>query len=181
VRALLVAGAVLTFLSGCPKQGGGGAEGGAGSGAGTSTGATTIDESACTADALKLVGARPAPIWKAPEGCTLRPAGAGGLPIIVRTEEELQAHLECKGKVASGVAFERESVVLAVRTLSPAGTGTNVFDDGKIVTLVSKQRSPCKNEAPPMPVSYTMAFTIAASPVGRTFTESTCKVSAPCP
>jgi hypothetical protein len=55
-----------------------------------------------------------------------------------------------------------------------------VVDDGKTVTFVNRQRTSCKNDPLPMPISTTLAFVVAGTSP-RTFAEASCTVETKCP
>ena len=75
---------------------------------------------------------------------------------------------------------DQQALVAAAYTLSPAGVGLGAFDDGKTVTLVSRQRSPCPGDPMPMPMNSTAWFVL---PTGgeRTFGAAACTVESTCP
>ena len=53
------------------------------------------------------------------------------------------------------------------------------FDDGKTVTLVSRQRKPCPNDPRPMPTPAITSVFLAASGA-RVFAEASCSFEAKC-
>jgi hypothetical protein len=133
------------------------------------TAIATADPPRCRADGLGA--ARLVTSWKPPETCHWRGL-AHGATTIMRSETDLVAGaLDCP---ASGVDFTKSNVVVAGRSLSPATVGVDVYDDGKTVTFVSRQRDACPNEAPPMPITVPIAFLIPAGE-GRTFGEAMCR------
>lgn len=113
-------------------------------------------------------------MFSIPAGCD--PQAAVGAPPI-QSEEAFHTRLGCTA--ASGIDFARFELRITTRTLSPAGVGTEVVDDGKTVTFVSLGRDPCPGEPPPMPMSVPVAFLL---PTGATrdTAESWCKVSVSC-
>lgn len=129
----------------------------------------------CGAEALRLGSARVVAPWTIPAGCT--PKGGQG-NTIARSEEELKAVLECAS--GSGVDFGKQAVLVVGYSLSPAGAGMHAFDDGKVVTLVTRQRSPCPNDPLPMPMN-TMAWFSLPTSGERTFANTTCVVDSKCP
>jgi hypothetical protein len=147
-----------------------------GDGSSTTTTPQTVDSSACTPAKLGIPEAKPLAIWKAPEGCEKK-GGSG--TVTVKSDEELKAHFDCKG-APTGIDFAKQSLVVAYRTLSPAGAGTDVLDDGQKVTIVNKFRSPCPKDPQPMPAPYTLSFLVPAGGP-RTFGETTCNVVWKCP
>lgn len=141
----------------------------------TATAAAVTEAPHCKADGLGA--ARLVTAWKPPEGCHWRGL-AHGATVIMHNEADLVAGaLDCP---ASGVDFTKNDVVVAGRALSPATVGVDVYDDGKKVTFVSRQRGPCPKEYPPMPITIAVAFLIPAGET-RTFDEATCKQAWKCP
>jgi hypothetical protein len=139
------------------------------------TASTTADPSACTPAKLGLPDAKPLALWRVPEGCARK--GGSGM-VTIKSEEELKAHFDCKGP--TGIDFATQSLILSYRTLSPAGAGNDVLDDGKKITIVNKFRSPCPNDPLPMPAPFTLSFLVPAG-AERTFGETTCNVVWKCP
>lgn len=136
------------------------------------------DAVACGPKALGLLGATPVSFWRAPAGCRLAPKP--GPPTVVHGEDELAALLSCPTPTPSGVDFERQVLVVTQRMLSPASVGTDVLDDGRRVTFVNKQRSPCEGDPLPMPITVPLAFVVAKG-ADRTFGEASCNVESRCP
>lgn len=128
----------------------------------------------CGAEALRLGAAKAVPAWTIPTGCT--PKGSSG-NIIAKSDEELRAILECTA--GSGVDFGKQSVLAVGYSLSPAGAGMGAFDDGKVITLVSRQRSPCPGDPLPMPMN-TMAWFVLEKGGERTFASATCTIASTC-
>ncbi|MEZ4395221.1 MAG: hypothetical protein R3A48_29420, partial [Polyangiales bacterium] len=79
----------------------------------------------------------------------------------------------CADAGASGVDFARETVWLSSRSLSPAGAGFAVYDDGRRVHVVAKMRRPRPDDPRPMPMPFSLAITLPAGET-REFVESTC-------
>lgn len=128
----------------------------------------------CGAAALGLGAARALDPWTLPSGCT--PTGSRG-KTIARTDAELAALVQCPAGV--GVDFSKQAVLAVGYTLSPAGVGLGAFDDGKVVTLVSRQRNPCPNDPMPMPMNTTAWFVVPGGGE-RTFADKVCKVETTC-
>jgi hypothetical protein len=160
---LVVLGAAIGLaLSGCRGHG--------------SAGAAVEPASGCNLASIGLGAARPAPAFDIPSGCSPRP-GLDASPI--RSEEAFHAALQCTAP--SGVDFTRFELHVVMRTLSPAGLGTQVVDDGTTVTLVSLYRDPCPNEPPPMPMQVPVAYLLpAGAGAVRTAAERSCKVAWSC-
>lgn len=128
----------------------------------------------CGAAALGLKGAAALTAWTLPSGCT--PRGSSG-NTIAKNEAELRPLVECGG--GSGVDFNKQAVLAVGYSLSPAGVGMAAFDDGKVVTLAMKQRSPCKDDPMPMPMNTTAWFLLPAGGE-RTFANTVCTVESDC-
>jgi len=128
----------------------------------------------CGAEALRLGTAKVVTPWKIPAGCTPR-GGTGNT--IAKSEEELKAILECTS--GSGVDFGAQAVLAVGYSLSPAGAGMSAFDDGEVVTLVTRQRSPCPNDPRPMPMN-TMAWFLLEKGGERTFANTICTIDSTC-
>lgn len=130
----------------------------------------------CSATALGLGAAAPLSPWKPPTGCTSRSSGTG----LVRSDAELAARIACAAGSSAGVDFTKTALLATTYTLSPAGVGLSAFDDGKVVTLVSRQRNSCPGEPMPMPMSMTAWFSLPAGGE-RSFANSVCTVPTKCP
>lgn len=129
-------------------------------------------EGGCAPSAMGLSAARAVALFRAPQGC----AGASGGGVAwrpLRTEDELREALRCADAGASGVNFARETVWLSSRSLSPAGAGFAVYDDGRRLHVVSKMRRPRPDDPRPMPMPFSIAVTLPAGET-REFVESTC-------
>lgn len=128
----------------------------------------------CGAAALGLGAARALDPWTLPSGCT--PTGASG-KAIARSDAELAALVQCPA--GAGVDFAAQAVLAVGYTLSPAGVGLGAFDDGNVVTLVSRQRNPCPNDPQPMPMNTTAWFVLPGGGE-RTFADKVCTVASTC-
>jgi hypothetical protein len=115
---------------------------------------------------------------KLPDSCHWRGL-AHGSTTIMRSEADLAAGaLDCT--TSSGVDFAKNNVVVSGRSLSPATVGIDVYDDGKKLTFVSRQRGSCPNEYPPTPITIPLALLIPAGET-RTFADAMCKQEYKCP
>lgn len=137
-------------------------------------GAPEVD--ACSPSKLGLGDAKPVARWSPPPGCTLR--GGGGGTTFVHTAEQLGASVECTG-AAPGVDLTSNVLVVAWRSISPAQVGTDVLDDGKTITFVSRQRSPCPNDPLPMPMTAPLSFLLPAGAT-RDVKEASCSLPPSC-
>jgi hypothetical protein len=117
--------------------------------------------------------------WKPPAECTLK--GGTQSPRSISNDADARAHLECKDpKAKLGVDFAKQQLIVTSRSLSPAGVGFDVYDDGKKITVVSRQRNPCKNDPRPMPgPNTTMIFQTTGG--ARVFADAACTVESKCP
>lgn len=95
----------------------------------------------------------------------------------IRSEDAFHADFQCTAP--SGVDFGKFELHVVMRTLSPAGVGTQVVDDGATVTLVSLYRDPCPRERPPMPIQVPVAYLLPTGAV-RNVAERSCKVVRSC-
>ena len=149
---------MTTGVTGCHRNGhvDSAADGGTTATA-TATANAVTEAPRCKADGLGA--AKLVTTWKPPEDCRWKGL-AHGATTIMRNAADLKAGaLDCP---ASGVDFAKDSVVVAGRALSPATVGVDVYDDGKKITFVSRQRDSCPNEYPPMPITVPIAFLIPA-------------------
>ncbi len=110
--------------------------------------------------------------------CT--PKGGAHAPYLITKEDDLRPNLDCKDpKATSGINFKKHSLVVTARSASPAQVGTDVYDDGKVVTFVNRERSPCKGDPQPMPgPTTTTIYELSAGP--RTFANGSCTVATTC-
>lgn len=118
------------------------------------------------------------PAWKVPEGCTLKTGGRA--PQLIASEADARQRLECKDpKAKLGVDFGKQQLVVVTRSFSPAQVGLEALDDGKKVTMVSRQRLPCPRDPRPMP-GPDSAFAYTLTSGARTFAEASCNVETKC-
>lgn len=148
---------------------------------GADTKAPPIDDAIkpdpCSAAALRLENAAPLPGWQIPDGCT--PGGGGTGETFLRSQADLTARVPCPPGVAHGVDFNKNAVLAVGYHLSPAGAGMGAFDDGKVITLVTRQRSPCPDDPRPMPMNTTAWFLVPAGGE-RTFANTICTIESKC-
>lgn len=129
----------------------------------------------CAAAALGLGEAASLAAWEPPREC--RPIGEG--TAHVRDAKQLATRLECPAGITPGVDFTRNAVLSIEYSLSPAGAGLLAYDDGKVVTIVSRQRSSCPDDPMPMPMQVTSWFLL---PDGgqRTLANTVCTLAPQC-
>jgi hypothetical protein len=136
----------------------------------------------CGAKALHLEAAKPAERWQIPIGCMR----ASGVPLEprgtrVQSEAEFKAAFTCPAGLGSGVDWSKQQLVITTQTLSPAGVGWSVFDDGRAITIVSKFRKNCPGDPMPMPMSVPVVVAIPAGGPARSLASATCTIDAACP
>lgn len=133
----------------------------------------------CEATAKQHVKSTKVAAYKPPADCT--PKGGDRAPHLITSEDDARPNLACKDpKAKLGVDFKKHHLIVTSRSPSPAEVGMDIYDDGKVVTFVSRQRSPCKTDPRPMPgpnTTYLMKITSGA----RTFAEGSCNVERKCP
>lgn len=130
----------------------------------------------CGAKALRLEPAKIADRWQIPIGC-LRAQGGPR----VQSEAEFKAAFTCPQGVSSGVDWSKQQLVVTTQSLSPAGVGWSVFDDGRALTIVSKFRKNCPGDPMPMPMSVPVVSAIPAGEPMRELESATCTVESSCP
>lgn len=133
---------------------------------------TTADP--CGAPALGLGTAKALEPWTPPEGCAARGTGTE----LVRDDAGLAERLQCPSAPAES-DFSRAALLSVAYTLSPAGAGVIAYDDGKTVTVVTRQRNPCADAPMPMPMSVTAWFVVPGGE--RSIATATCTLPPSCP
>lgn len=115
-----------------------------------------------------------------PSECSLEGEGSLEGPLVVESAEAYAAHVRCpEGVTPPAVAFETSSLYLAHFTLTPAGTGVEVHDDGHVVTFARLERAPCPDDPMPMPMELPLAFVLPKGEA-RTFRVLPCTVEGRC-
>jgi hypothetical protein len=140
--------------------------------------ATAVDDP-CGAKALHLEPAKPADRWQIPIGCVRAPGEQRGPR--VQSEAEFKGAFTCPAGLASGVDWSKVQLVVTTQTLSPAGVGWSVFDDGHALTIVSRFRKNCPSDPMPMPISVPVVIAIPAGGPMRELKSATCTIDAACP
>jgi hypothetical protein len=131
----------------------------------------------CAPAQLGLGAARTLKPWAAPTTCT-GTSGATG-PTSIRSEAEFAKRFSCPAGTTSGIDFATQMLVVEDRSLSPAGAGTIIVDDGARITFIERQRSPCPDDPKPMPMDYTLGFLLPAG-AERTYTSRACTLPPTC-
>lgn len=113
-----------------------------------------------------------------PAACTSK--GGAHAPRLLASEGDARPHLECRDPGAKlGIDFTKHALIVTARSPSPAQVGTDVYDDGTVVTFVNRERAPCKGDPRPMPgPRTTVLYRVAAGP--RTFVDGSCTVPTTC-
>lgn len=130
----------------------------------------------CGAAALGLGQATALALWTPPPGCSPRGNGKS----ILRSDADLAPRLDCSAGQHHRVDFTKHALLVVDYTLSPAGAGLGALDDGRVITLVSRQRNPCPGGPMPMPMNTTAWFLLPAGGE-RGFADTTCTVESQCP
>lgn len=131
----------------------------------------------CAPSQLGLGAARTLQPWAAPEGCTAKSGAAE--PTRVQSEAEFAERFTCAKGTKSGLDFAKQLLVVQDRSLSPAGAGTTIVDDGARITFIERQRSPCPDDPQPMPMNYTLGFVLPAG-AERSYDNRVCTLPPQC-
>ncbi len=117
--------------------------------------------------------------YKPPADCSAD--GGDHKPRAITSEAGARVNIVCKDpKFKFGIDFKKHQLIVTARSYSPAQVGLDVYDDGKVVTFVNRERSPCKGDPQPMPgPGTTLLFQAAAG--ARTFVDGSCTVATKCP
>lgn len=131
----------------------------------------------CAPATLGLSAARPVAPWAAPQGCT----AVGDRPGRSRISSEgaFAKRFRCAEGTTSGIDFRAQELVVEDRSLSPAGAGTTIVDDGATVTFIERFRSPCPDDPQPMPMPFTLGFLLPKDAT-RIFASTTCTLPPKC-
>lgn len=115
-----------------------------------------------------------------PPGCAVEGAGSLEAPLAIETAEAYAAHVRCEaGAMPPAIDFATSTLHLASYTLTPAGMGVEVHDDGSVVTLARLERSPCPDDPMPMPMQTSLAFVLPKG-AARTFRTLPCAIAHRC-
>ncbi len=133
----------------------------------------------CEATAKQHAKSTKVTAYKPPADCT--PKGGDRTPHLITSSADARSNLACKDPNAKlGVDFKNNQLIVTARSMSPAQVGMDVYDDGKVVTFVHRDREPCKNDPQPMPgPNTTFLFKITSG--ARTFAEAACSIATKCP
>jgi hypothetical protein len=114
-----------------------------------------------------------------PRGCQVT-SGSLSAPMIVRNQDELASAVTCEpGSQLPAIDFAKQQLHVAEFSLSPAYGGSELFDDGKTVTFVQRDRSPCPDDPLPMPIGSSLAYVM---PQGseRSYAQASCTLPPQC-
>ncbi len=141
--------------------------------------AVVLDTDPCSADQLGLTGAKKLSRKLLRSGC--RPKESAP-PQLLTSEEQFTKQVDCTDK-ATGASHNWSAgmLVVATRSPSPAEAGVLAYDDGKVITFVSMQRTPCPDDPRPMPGPNETHVFIAEPNGARTFADRACTVQRACP
>ncbi len=133
----------------------------------------------CEAVAKQHAKSKKLALYKVPADCT--PSGGDREPYAITSDGAARPFVTCKDpKAKLGIDWKQHQLVVTARSASPAEVGIDVYDDGKVVTFVSRQRPSCKNDPRPMPgPNTTFLYQLGAG--ARTFAEGSCNVERTCP
>ncbi len=118
-------------------------------------------------------GARRVPPIVLPPGCSFTVAGSPTGPLVLSTADALAEALTCTGTDRPHVDLDANDLFVIEYAMSPAYAGSEVFDDGAVVTFATRFRAPCPSDPLPMPMNATLAFALPKS-AERTFQQATC-------
>jgi hypothetical protein len=100
-------------------------------------------------------------VFALPSGCTWTAPGTLAAPARISGVEPLAAALSCDATAnPPSFDFSTEDLELAQFSMSPAFAGVAIVDDGKTISFVMRQRSPCPDDPMPMPMASTLAYLI---------------------
>jgi hypothetical protein len=131
----------------------------------------------CAPSQLGLGAAQQLQPWAAPQGCTAK-SGANE-PTAITSEPGFAERFECPKGTKSGIDFGKQQLMVQDKMLSPAGAGTTIVDDGKKVTFIERQRSPCPGDPQPMPIGFTLGFVLPAG-AERSYETRACTLPPSC-
>lgn len=115
-----------------------------------------------------------------PRECRVVASGSISAPTIVRNADELAAAIECDaGSSPPAIDFGEHQLHVANFMLSPAYGGSVLVDDGKTVTFVQRDRSPCPDDPLPMPIGSSLAYLLPQA-AERTYAQLACTLPAKC-
>lgn len=115
-----------------------------------------------------------------PSGCRVVAAGVLLAPTIVRDESELAAAITCEpGSSLPAIDFSKHQLHVANFMLSPAYGGSELVDDGKLVTFVQRDRSPCPDDPQPMPIGSSIAYLLPHG-AERSYAQLACSLPREC-
>lgn len=138
------------------------------------------DNDPCSAAKLGLSGAKKLGRKMLRRGCWPKPITA---PLLITKQSEFSENVDCGsgGSTDDAHNWSNGMLVVTSHAPSPAGVGLIAYDDGKAITFVSMQRTPCPNDPQPMPGANETHVFIAEPNGQRTFADRACTVQQACP
>jgi hypothetical protein len=133
----------------------------------------------CSAQALKLGDASPLVEWKPPPGCTSKTHTS----VVFRAKAALDAQFDCTKGTALAVDLTKYVLIQISQTMQPAAIGLDAFEDGKVLTLVTRFRTPCPKDRYTMSRSMTAWFLMPRVPSwgDRRLDRASCTIELKCP
>ena len=131
----------------------------------------------CSPDALKLPKATVLKTWEPPYTCH---PDVKQSRTIIHNQTELTAVFKCDPNVHPTLDFKNQSLVIVTWQMSPAAVSLGGFDDGKLLTLVTRFRHNCPKDPQAMPAPGEAYFLIPAADAKRTYGEATCTLDNKC-
>jgi len=139
-----------------------------------------FDQPPATCTAPGLEHAHSVPALQIPRECSAT-GGSFDAPRAVRSQDELASALSCsEGTTLPNFDMRRRDVYVLRFSMSPAYGGSEIFDDGHIVTFLTRDRPPCPGDPRPMPMESSMAFSLPHG-AARTFRHLACTLPRRCP
>jgi hypothetical protein len=116
-----------------------------------------------------------------PPRCSFSGGGTTGAPRVLTSAEDILAALQCPERdlAALGIDPSTHDVFVLRDMLSPASTGTSVYDDDTTLTYVTRFRPPCPNDPRPMPIQVTVAWLMPKGAT-RASREASCTLPQRC-
>jgi hypothetical protein len=131
----------------------------------------------CSPDALKLPKATVLETWEPPYTCH---PDVKAPRTIIHNQAELTAAFKCDPNVHPTIDFKARSLVIVTWQMSPAAVSLGGFDDGKLLTLVTRYRRNCPKDPQAMPAPGESFFLIPAADAKRTYAEASCTLDNKC-
>jgi hypothetical protein len=131
----------------------------------------------CGAAALKLAGAKLLVEYKKPEFCEAQITSGRA---VMKSQVDFDRYFRCAKDHQIAIDWKKQALVFDAWMMSPAAAGLDAYDDGKVITFVTRDRSPCPNDPHAMPITLQKYFVLAAGGAGRTYADASCTMPAHC-